>query len=133
MVFEHLRGGKLNEIQKKLKHSGNHEVYLWLTGSQPFFDNIAYAQTTELDDLLLGNQNFDRISHLNIATQSVQYGGCESNVTLGNRMNNLFLETCLDRIKNHQAILEDFRGQPDENIQKKKADFECAILAHQSG
>lgn len=55
MVFEHLRGGKLNEIQTKLKNSDNHEIYMWLTGNQPFFDNIAYSQTNELDDILLSN------------------------------------------------------------------------------
>ena len=55
MTFDHLRGGKLNDIQEKLKNSHNHETYLMLTGNQPFFDNIVSAQSSELDELLLEN------------------------------------------------------------------------------
>ena len=63
MTFDHLRGGKLNEIQEKLKNSSNHETYLMLTGNQPFFDNIVSAQSSELDELLLENLNVDRITY----------------------------------------------------------------------
>jgi len=46
VLFDHLRGGKLQEVQQLLISLGSMDKYLQLIGNMPFFDNIQYEQQT---------------------------------------------------------------------------------------
>ena len=42
-IFDHLRGGKLQQVQSFLHENLCQDKHLYLLGNLPFFDNVSYS------------------------------------------------------------------------------------------
>lgn len=101
-VFDHLRGGKLQEVQSFLNATRCDDKYLYLLGNLPFFDNCSYAQQTESGDVFLNDLDLGRHNDLDRLTKKLGFGSddlTDENVCIGNRCNMLFVEGCLTKLK----------------------------------
>jgi len=81
-------------------HSDVHcaQKYQWLVGSLPHFDNLRFAQQAASEDLFLHDAQLEK--QISLQQASKQLGpGNEANVILGNRMNLLFVETCISKVE----------------------------------
>ena len=127
-VFDHLRGGRLQELQEFLTQA-NPLKCAQLTGNAPFFDNLRHEQQQISGDLFLPDQNIERQKVLDAASKSVLPDGkTNENVVLGNRTNLLFVEACLNRI-NEPAVESSLKNDKNKGLRLMIDRYERAILA----
>ena len=96
VLFDHLRGGKLQEAQQFLLEIGSMDKYMQLIGNLPFFDNIQFEQQTQSENLFIQDSNHEK--QIVVDYTSKKLLECGKNVLVGNRNNLLFVETCIARI-----------------------------------
>ena len=51
-LFEKLRAGKVIEAQKKLLECDQGELYEWVSGGAPAFDNASFAESDDFGDFI---------------------------------------------------------------------------------
>jgi len=51
-LFEKLRAGKVIEAQKKLLECNQSELYEWVSGGAPAFDNSSFSESDDFGDFI---------------------------------------------------------------------------------
>jgi len=104
------------------------ELYEWVSGGIPAFDNASFSDSDELGDLIPAD--LQRATHLQECSKRAT--DFQSNVTTGNPTRLLFVESCLQMIKDYQGVINASHGALS---QKKKTilEYRCAVAALQCG
>jgi len=123
-LFEKLRAGKLIEAQQELIGNNQTELYEWVSGGIPAFDNASFAESEEYGDFIENDQ--DR--SLKIQQSTSVASDLNSNCVTGNRTNLLFVESCLSLIRGNQRVLGSLTPQ-----QKAILEYQSGVAALQSG
>jgi hypothetical protein len=89
-MFEHLRAGKVYDIEEKLRSIYDFDHLLMLNSINPMFDNVEFKEfMNETEDLFL--MDLDRQTNINLVDQRFEEAG-DVNVVFGNRNNLMYIQ-----------------------------------------
>jgi len=85
-----LRAGKTQEAKLKLIETNQCELYEWVSGGVPVFDNASFSESDDFGDFLPSG-----VEHQSYNLAKNKAESFDNNVVSGNRANLLFVETCI--------------------------------------
>ena len=112
-----LRAGKIQEAQLKLIETNQIELYEYVSGGVPAFDNTSFVESDDFGDFLptgIENQSYNEAKK--------RADRFENNVVSGNRANLLFVDSCIQMIRENQ-VLASSGGQSMHGDYNKILDF----------
>ena len=93
-----MRAGKITEAQTELIEKDQIELYEQVAGGEPFIDNSNFVESDDFGEFI-PNENERASCIYDTSNQATSFA---NNVTCGNRTNLLFIDTCLEMIKENQ-------------------------------
>ena len=97
-----LRSGKVIDAQKRLLEFNQIELYEWVSGGAPAFDNASFVESDDFGDFI--PNEFGSSSQANLTSSKADT--FEANAFSGNRTNLLFVESSHALIRENKRLIE---------------------------